>query len=172
MINNIKDKQQVIMYSQVYSILNALGNEYIKAIPEKLYNLIKDNSSQEYIKTYSMDNIWKNDELTKKTVAFLCILHYNCWCKTEEEKKKIQEILKYNCEMKRIKNILNMRENTINKNLQIENNEKMESNEKIENNDRNVSEEKSLIKHEEKWYTKIFKKIKSFFSFNKKKDDI
>ena len=48
------------IFSEVYAILNTLGKEYIDKIPDKIYNLIKENKSNEYNPIYVLDERLKN----------------------------------------------------------------------------------------------------------------
>ena len=95
--------QNAKMYSEVYSILDVLGNEYKSSLPQKLYNFIKENKIKDYTPIYNENIPFSQQDISKEAVAFICMLHYNYWCKTEEEKAKINKILSYNEQQKRKK---------------------------------------------------------------------
>lgn len=88
-------------YSEVYSLLNALGPKYINAIPQKLYKLIDEKREKLYNPTYDLSIPLYEQNISKKATALICLLHYNYWCKSEEEKNKIDKILKYNTKQAR-----------------------------------------------------------------------
>lgn len=94
--------QNAKMYSEVYSILNILGDEYKSLLPQKLYNFIKENKFKDYTPIYNENIPFSQQDISKESVAFICMLHYNYWCKTEEEKAKINKILAYNEQQKRV----------------------------------------------------------------------
>ena len=88
-------------YSEVYSLLNALGPTYINAIPQKLYKLIDEKREKLYNPKYDLTIPLYKQNISKKATALICLLHYNYWCKSEEEKNKIDKILKYNTKQAR-----------------------------------------------------------------------
>ena len=100
--------ERALVYSEVYEILNILGEEYKNSIPEKLYKFIKENRSQNYKFEYDTNISLSEQKVTRKTVAFLCMLHCNYWCKSEEEKAQITKILEYNENKKRDKYFKNI----------------------------------------------------------------
>ena len=89
---------QVNVYSEVYSLLNALRPQYIKALPKKIYSLIEENRDKLYNPTYDLSIPMYKQNISKKGTAFICLLHYNYWCTSEEEKNRIDKVLKYNTE--------------------------------------------------------------------------
>ena len=86
------------VYSEVYSLLNALGPQYINALPKKLYSLIEENRNKSYNPTFDLSIPIYKQNISKNATALICILHYNYWCTSEEEKNKIDKVLKYNTE--------------------------------------------------------------------------
>ena len=49
---NIKTKE---IYSEVYQVLNLLGNEYIDKLPNRLFNLLKEKRNVNYNPQYTED---------------------------------------------------------------------------------------------------------------------
>ena len=90
------ENAQAMVYSEVYGILNMLGDGYIKLIPIKLYNFIKENKSIEYNPNYDSNIPLAKQNISKNATAFICMLHYNYWCTSEEEKEKLKKVLDYN----------------------------------------------------------------------------
>ena len=88
------DYMQAKIYSEVYEILEILGQDYINKIPKKLYSLISDNRDKNYIPKYNKETPIYEQKLEKKTVAVLWMLHYNYRSETEKEKQKKKKKLK------------------------------------------------------------------------------
>ena len=49
---NIKTKE---IYSEVYQVLNLLGNEYIDKLPESLFNMLEEKRNMNYEPKYTED---------------------------------------------------------------------------------------------------------------------
>lgn len=90
---SIEDKR---MYSQVYGILEMLGEEYIKKIPSKLYNLIKEERLEEYSPKYSSDVDIQKQDISTEAMAIIALMHLNYWCKSQKEKDELRELFKKN----------------------------------------------------------------------------
>ena len=90
------DNNQAIVYSEVYAILNILGKKYINLIPFKIYNMIEISRKKDYSPTYDLSIPLYKQNISKKAAALLCLLHYNYWCNSEEEKAEINKILTEN----------------------------------------------------------------------------
>lgn len=90
---SIEDKR---MYSQVYGILEMLGEEYIKKIPSKLYNLIKEERLEEYSPKYSIDDDIQKQDISTEAMAIIALMHLNYWCKSQKEKDELRELFKKN----------------------------------------------------------------------------
>ena len=67
------------IYSQVYSILSELGEEYYSKLPEKMYNAIIDNKDNSYNPKYDLEKSLKKQQVTKDTIAIICYFHKNYW---------------------------------------------------------------------------------------------
>ena len=99
----MEDLSQAHIYSEVYSVLNILGEKYINALPEKLYVLIEENRDKSYNPIFDLTIPLSKQNISKEGTSFICLLHYNYWCTSKEEKIKINKILKYNTEQARNK---------------------------------------------------------------------
>lgn len=95
------ENSQRLVYSEVYGILKSLGKTYINLIPKKLYKIIEEERDKDYNPTYNIDMPLAEQKVSKKAAALICMLHYNYWCTSYEEKEKINEILKYNTKCNR-----------------------------------------------------------------------
>ena len=144
--------EQAKMYSEVYQILEGLGDEYKNLIPEKLYKLIKTNRLKNYDPKIYFNTPLTEQDINKKTTAFLCMLHYNYWCKDETEKNVIDEILEHNENEKREK-YFKYQENFDTKKI----NNKMRM-------PKNTSDCNALIIEENKnWIYKMVNRLKKLF---------
>jgi len=76
--------------SEVYSILSELGNEYIDKIPEKLFDLIKENRNLNYIPNYDFNKDLEN-QISDETVDFIAYLNIQYWCNEAEGRELIEK---------------------------------------------------------------------------------
>ena len=144
--------EQAKMYSEVYQILEELGDEYKNLIPEKLYKLIKTNRLKNYDPKISFNTPLTEQDINKQTTAFLCMLHYNYWCKDETERNVIDEILEHNENEKREK-YFKYQENFDTK--KINNKMRMPKN----NSDCNAL----IIEENKNWINKMVNRLKRLF---------
>ncbi len=90
---NIQTKE---MYSEVYGILEALGEKYINKLPKDLYELIKSSKSSSYSPKYNIDILSQDKTIKRESISMLALFHLNYWCETEEEKQELKELFKKN----------------------------------------------------------------------------
>ena len=83
------------VYSQVYSILQLLGNSYINKIPKKIYKLIDSQRDKDYNPKYNLEISFIEQNVNKRALAIICMIDLKYWC-NEEEKHLITEKLKQN----------------------------------------------------------------------------
>ena len=145
---NIKTKE---IYSEVYQVLNLLGNEYIDKLPKSLLNMLKEKRDINYNPQYIEDIPLNKQNIKKETLAIIALLHLNYWCENEKEKLELKQVLKNNEDMYQqdIRNKYNP-ENMFIKNKR----------EKI------VENQVSMIEYKEPLFKKIISKIKSIFHIN------
>jgi len=84
------------MYSEVYAVLLALGDESVSKIPEEVFEVIKDMSDEALMPKIDENKGIDEQGLSKDGMALLAALNLNYWCETEEEKKEFEEYLKAN----------------------------------------------------------------------------
>ena len=148
---NIKTKE---IYSEVYQVLNLLGNEYIDKLPTSLINMLKEKREINYNPQYTDDIPLNEQNIKKETISIIVLLYLNYWCKNDNEISEVKNVLKEN-------------ENK----YQVEPREKHNPDNIFSNQHRNSSidnaqnnQELSLIERKNiKWYKKIWKTIKNFF---------
>lgn len=143
---NTKTKE---MYSEVYGILEVLGEKYINKLPKELYELIKKCKLETYSPKYDIETISEDKSIKRETLSMIALFHLNYWCDTEE-KQELKNLFKRNDEKNFALKRMNYNLSNILQNQDIEN-------EKVT--------ETSIVKVEkENLFLKIIKKL---FSKNK-----
>ena len=88
---NIKTKE---IYSEVYQILNLLGNEYKNKLPVSLINMLTEKREINYNPNYTEDRPLSEQNIKKETIAIIVLLYLNYWCENENEVLEAKHILK------------------------------------------------------------------------------
>ena len=145
---NIKTKE---IYSEVYQVLNLLGNEYIDKLPNRLFNLLKEKRNVNYNPQYTEDIPLNKQNIKKESIAIIALIHLNYWCEDEKEKYELKQILKNN-------------ENKYQQELR--NKYNPEDIFKKNNPENIVENQTSIIEYKEQLYKKFINKIKSLFHIN------
>lgn len=84
------------IFSEVYNILLALGDNYISRIPAKVLQTIKNARNMQYSPMIYKDKSIDQQNVSKDAIDMIALLHINYWCYSEEEKNKLYNILKEN----------------------------------------------------------------------------
>lgn len=129
-------------YSEVYSVLEMYGDEYVNKLPDKLYSLIKDNRNLKYNPEYDFLKPLNTQNISKEALATLTFMYLNYWCESDIVREEIERSLKENLEEKVIEQIKNIQEEQLNQEEVLN----------IEGVDKKVN-----------IFTKILNKIKSIF---------
>lgn len=157
--------------SEVYCLLEILGDAYKNKLPNKFIEFINENRNSDYSLEVNENN-FENLKISKDGLVLISFLNLKYWVDDENEKQRLMEIYKKNDEIKQEK--LNSYKQadwlsqTNKKESQEIIDEKIEetSFESVQNTEKNKSEEKSLS-----LVTKIsfFDKIKNIIRkiFNK-----
>lgn len=148
---NIKNKE---IYSEVYQVLNLLGNEYIDKLPTRLINMLEKQREINYNPQYTDDIPLAEQNIKKESISIIVLLYLNYWCKDDNEISEVNNILKenenkYQEELRKKYNPDNIFNNQ-HKNYSIEN---------TQNHQELALTETNNIK----WYRKIWELIKNFF---------
>lgn len=134
-------------YTEVNFIINEMDSELSNKIPKGIKEMIKKKMDKNY-EFYIEDNEWEEKELLEDTEKILSVL-YTDYIANDEEKKLILN-------KEKIINEKMHKEIKIPENLQ----------ELFQNQRKHVSEEKSIVKTENKsWISKIVEYIKLKFKF-------
>ena len=147
---NIKNKE---IYSEVYQVLNLLGNDYIDKLPTRLINMLREKREVNYSPEYTEDIPLNEQNIKKETMAIIVLLYLNYWCEDENEKLEVKQILKSNEDKYQLE--LRERYNSDN----IFKNYKQEP-KKVE---ANIEDETSMIPYKKSIFRKIINKLKSVF---------
>ena len=91
------------MYSEVNSILNSLGEEYISKIPKDIYDIVITLKDDEYNPKLDIHKSLKNQNVSKEAVAMICNFHIRYWCEDVEERKRIKAMINPNSKTHNIK---------------------------------------------------------------------
>ena len=87
------------IYSEVYQVLNFLGNEYIDKLPKSLVNMLEKKRDINYEPKYTEDIPLNKQNIKKETISIIALLHLNYWCENENEKFELKQIFKNNEDM-------------------------------------------------------------------------
>ena len=85
-------------YAEVLEVLEYMDDEYVKKIPRRLIDFLRDNSVQDYRKHINPYVKLKNQNLNRKTLAILTMINYKYWnnLNKDKDKFKIKNEVKYN----------------------------------------------------------------------------
>ena len=141
------------VYSQVYSILQLMGNSYINKIPKKFYKLIDSKRDKTYNPTYNLETSFIEQNVNKKALSIICLIDLKYWC-NEEEKRSITQKIKKN------QLIINQKNQELYNNIFKKNNI---------NEDKSVKSKEIMIITKENFFIRIIHKIMKFFIRKKHK---
>ena len=81
------------VYSEVYQVLNVLGDEYIRRLPKSLYNMLEEKRDTTYNPKYTDEITLDMQNINKESLNILALLQFNYWCDSYEEKLELQNIM-------------------------------------------------------------------------------
>ena len=155
------------MYSEVYGILKALGEKYINKLPKTVLKVITESKEENYNPEYSMSIPLKEQDINRKSLAMIALLHYNYWCETEEDRAKLKNILETNEE----KHQKEMQEKYSNDKIFNKAITKIEEETISEKVDRFVESSNqstaNIVEYKKSFFNKIIDKIKQWFNIFK-----
>lgn len=142
------------IYSEVYSILNLLGESYIKKLPVSLFNMIKEEKRQDYNPKYDLKINLEQQNMKRETLSMIALFHLNYWCNSDEEKNELKTLFKTNEE----KHQAEIREKYNPDNLFKKRSTQQE--------EYVVTNEVAMVEYKEPFLKRIFNKIKMMFHIN------
>lgn len=142
---NIKTKE---IYSEVYQVLNLLGNEYIDKLPKSLFNMLEEKRNINYEPKYTEDLPLNKQNIKKETLSIIALLHLNYWCENANEKNELNQMFKnnedrYQDELRKKYDPDNIFKKRVQENI--------------------IKKEVALVEYKEPIFRKLINKIKSFF---------
>lgn len=141
------------MYSEVYSILNLLGNSYISKLPKSLFKMIEDEKLDTYNPQYTEDKSLNEQNVKRESLSMIALFHLNYWCNSDEEKQRLRQLFKANEE----KHQAEIREKYNPDNLF-----KNRNTQPIVDS-QSVANEVAMVEYKESFFKKIINRIKSIF---------
>lgn len=84
------------IYSEVFSILQMLGNKYIEKVPKGLMEIIESRRDTKYNPKYINSEPLENQGISRETLSMIALIHLNYWCDSDIEKSELKEVLKSN----------------------------------------------------------------------------
>ena len=141
------------IYSEVYEILNILGDSFVYKLPKSLYEILKEKRDTNYQPKYNNKISLNEQNIKKETFSILALLHLNYWCENENERQELNKIFienenKYQEEIREKYN-----PDEIFKNKK----------QRIIPSQENENKEKNLIVYRKSLLTRVLNKIKSIF---------
>lgn len=149
-------------YSEVFAILNILGNEFIDKIPNELYEFIKNERDIEYEPDIlTTEGILDEKKISKEAIAIFAVLNLKYIVSNEKDKKEMLNIfheneIKYQLELQK-----KYDSNNIFSKDEIDTEVKKDNN--IENGENSL-----LLNCKETIWKKFLNKIKNIFNRVKK----
>ena len=84
-------------YTEMYEILNILGENYINKLPKKMYDLIDSQRDLEYKPNLIMENGMLNESaISRETIALFAVLNVQYFVEDENLKQEYMKVLKDN----------------------------------------------------------------------------
>lgn len=139
------------IYSEVYSILNLLGESYIKKLPVSLFNMIKEEKRQDYNPKYDSKINLEQQNIKRETLSMIALFHLNYWCNSDEEKNELKTLFKTNEE----KHQAEIREKY--------NPDNLFKKHSLEQEEYAVTNEVAMVEYKEPLFKRFINKIKKIF---------
>ena len=87
---------QVLAYSEVSSFILSIDAKHRNMIPEKVHVFLWRNSDINKIKKYNLDIPLSEQNISRKALSIIALLHLNYWCEDEDEKKSLEKLFYQN----------------------------------------------------------------------------
>lgn len=146
------ETQQI--YSEVYQIIELLGDRYINKLPRSLFVMLQEKRDITYNPIYSFDKPLIEQKIKKESIAMICLIYLNYWYKNEEEKKEILQMLKNNEDK---------HQEELNEKYNPDNLFKKDKVKIVTREPEETKEEVSMVQYKESILKKILNKIRSIF---------
>lgn len=147
---NIKTKE---IYSEVYQVLNLLGNEYMDKLPTNLINMLKEKREINYNPLYTDEIPLNEQNIKKETMSIIVFLYLNYWCEDANEMSEVKHILKKNEDKYQLELRKKYNPDNIFKNY----------NQELKKVNNKIVDETAMIPYDKSIFMKIINKLKSIF---------
>lgn len=84
------------VYAEVYAVLSALSDEYIRKTPGQILDFIAENRDKNIKIKIIPDVPLEEQSLSAECLAVLAWLKLDYWCDTQEEKEELKALLDLN----------------------------------------------------------------------------
>lgn len=81
------------IYSEVYAVLQMLGNKYIEKVPNGLMEIIETRRDITYNPVYINSEELENQAIARESISMIALIHLNYWCDSEVEKSELRDVL-------------------------------------------------------------------------------
>ena len=149
------------MYSEVYSVLNLLGDDYKKKLPNKLLKLIENKRNTNYEPKYDSGTSLLWQKIKRESLSMIALFHVNYWCDSEKEKNELKELFKAN--EQRYRTYIKEKYNPDNIFKNDTKSKIVEPETTSSTLNENISQNTELSEIKESIFQKIIRKIKLFF---------
>ena len=148
------DIQYSVAVAELLEYLKGIDDEDIEKIPKKLMDFWKEIASKDYVCNFDYNKPLKElqYQLSDDTLGLISMICYNYWCESESEKQEFLKQLEENEKnyQEKLKIKYDWKKDVVEKDYKINNNKK---------------EDNQLIVKKEKFFIRIIKKIKQYFTF-------
>ena len=83
-------------YSEVYTIVNLLEDEYKNKVPKKIMDFFDEERDKQDEINIDIEKSLLEQNIQRQTLVMLAILELNYWCDSEEEKQELLKELEEN----------------------------------------------------------------------------
>ena len=140
-------------YTEVDEILKYLPQEYVEKVPQKFRRMFHDFKIENYDIDIDPNKPISEQNVIYETRVILAILKYHYWCKSDEEKKQIEEILRKN--EKKNKDVYDI------SNLMVKKEQKAVTEvEKIDTTQKVSQSNLPIVAPKTSWFSRLIDKIK------------
>ncbi len=135
------------IYSEVYAVLQMLGNKYIEKVPHGLMEIVETRRDITYNPKYINSEELENQGISRESLSMIALIHLNYWCDSEVEKSELKEVLlgKDDNLDKKISSITNIAASKEENEIDRENRIREELNKEIEEKIKQKRKERSFI---------------------------
>lgn len=142
------------MYSEVYSILNMLGESYIKKLPTSLFKMVKEERKQDYNPKYDPKVNLEQQNIKRESLSMVALFHLNYWCNSDEEKNELKILFKTNEERHQAEIREKYNPDNIFKKRSLQQEENL------------ITNEVAMVEYKEPLFKRFINKVKNIFHIN------